>query len=143
MSTHRIAVAASLLLSLVLAGCAHETSAPAESAPQTVAASVTVMDPSKPEAIIDLSKRLTAHHRTLFSVTRRKYTYFVGGVLNAEFEAVTKILRLSSLAPGEDVHCEYTPQGVLYVNPDTHPDPAAYTDACNNMVLRLNDELSR
>lgn len=145
MSTHRIAVTASLAVVLAIAGCAHEAPAPSSAAPQAgeAAAATPALDPTTPEGIVALGQRLTAHRRSLFSVTRGKYTYFAGGVLSADYEVATKILRISSLEPGKDFTCEYSPQGKLFVDPGAHPDQDAFEAGCNQLALRLNDELSR
>ena len=91
MSERRIAVVTLAIIATAITGCAHKPVAPPETASQTTA--VPALNTTSPAGIVALDKRLTAHHRTLFSVTKDKYSYFVGGVLLAEFEGATRILR--------------------------------------------------
>lgn len=91
-----------------------------------------------------LSKRLATHRPALFSITQNKYSYFADESLAAEYEVATGILRVSSLAPGQtDLVCVYSPQGVLYLDPKTHPDGKVFIAGCNQLVMNLNDDLSR
>jgi hypothetical protein len=146
MSTHRIAVIAAFLLAMAIAGCSHNAPAPPTATPQAGEASslIPIASPTSPDGIMALSKRLTAHRRALFSVTQGKYSYYAGESLIAEYEVATEILRISSLAPGQsDTSCVYSPHGVLYVDPKAHPDGKAFTANCDQLVMTLNDDLSR
>jgi hypothetical protein len=146
MSTHRIAVFTACLLALGIAGCSHNAPAPPTATPQAgeAVSLIPITNLTSPDGIMALSKRLTAHRRTLFSLVQGKYTYYAGESLIAEYEVATEILRISSLPPGQsDLICVYSPHGVLYVDPKAHPDGKAYTANCDQLVMALNDDLSR
>jgi hypothetical protein len=127
MPTRTIAVVASLLAAAAfVAGCAHRPAAPSQAG-----AAISSLDSTAPEGFVALSKRLVANRHSLFSVTQNKYSYFAGEVLLAEYEVATEILRIRSLPPDKSaIVCEYSPQGILYIDPKLHPDKTAFTDAC-------------
>jgi hypothetical protein len=146
MNMYGIGAIAGLLVAMVLTGCAHNAAAPLSATAQGDAAvsSVSIGDPTSPDGILALSKRLTAHRHALFSASQGKYTYFAGGRLIAEYEISTGILRISSLEPGQaDKVCIYSPRGMLYVDPDRHPDGKAFAASCNQLIATLNDDLSQ
>lgn len=143
MSTHRIAVIASLLAAVAIAGCAHKPPASPSASPQANAAASS-LNPTAPDGIVALGKRFTTDRRAIYSAILDRYTYFAGGVLSAEYGASTEILKIASLEPGKaDLVCTYSPQGVLYVDPKTRPDNEAFTASCNRLALLLNDHLSQ
>jgi hypothetical protein len=131
----------------MIAGCAHKTVEPDASGSQADApnAPATTIDPGNPDDITALGKRLTQDRLTLFSVSEGKYTFYVGGVLSATYEPATGILRISALTAADKVEqvCEYSPQGVLFVDPKDQADKGAFVDSCNHLVVRLNDYLMR
>jgi hypothetical protein len=148
MLKNRVSHLAALVVAVLTAGCAHKPVEPAASASQTTAENATpaaAISPSNPGDIVALDKRLIRHRLALYSVTQGKYTFYVGGVLDATYETATEILRISSLTPEDKVDqtCEYSPQGMLFVDPKIHPDKDAYAGACGRLVMRLNDYLSR
>lgn len=147
MSKNRFSRLACLVVALMIAGCAHKPVEPAASGSPAGAenAPAAAIDPGNPDDITGLGKRLTQDRLTLFSVTQGKYSFYVGGVLSATYETATRILRISSLTAADKVErvCEYSPQGVLFVDPKDQADKEAFIDSCNQLVVRLNDYLSR
>jgi hypothetical protein len=150
MSKNRISRLVSLVVAAMIAGCAHKPVVPVATASQAEAthapaAAISAISPSDPDDIIALGKRLTQNRLSLFSVARGTYTFYVGGVLNATYETATEILRISSLTPEEKLGqtCEYSPHGVLFVDPKDQAHKDALVNGCNQLVLRLNDYLSR
>lgn len=139
MIKRRIAALAFSLAAALLAACGH---APVEShAPTSNAAAPA---PSGAAGIVSLSKRLMANHRSLFSLVKNRYSYYVGGLLLAEYGADTGILRISSLRPNQvDLVCEYKPQGELFIDATTHPDKQAFTADCDRLVQALSADLAR
>jgi hypothetical protein len=138
MIKRRITALAFSLTAATLTGCSHAPVAP--TAPAAAAAPAV----TSPDGILALSKRLTANRRTLYSLGGNRYSYYVGGVLMAEYEAGTHILRLSSLRPGQShLACEYTPQGGLFVDSTAHPDKDTYTADCGRLAQSLSADLAR
>ncbi len=142
MSTHRIAVSAALL-ALVMAGCAHKAPAPPSAATRADAASVPAANPTTPDGIVALGKRLATYRRAIYSVTQDKYSYFAGSELSAEYDVSSGVVKMASLEAGKtNLICEYTPQGVLFVDP-ARSDKEAFVAGCDQLALRLNEHLSR
>jgi hypothetical protein len=145
MSKNRVSQLVCLVVAVMIAGCAHKPVNPAAATSQTdaVNAESAAINPTNPDDIIALSKRLTQNRLTLYSVAQGQYTFYVGGVLSATYETATEILRISALAPGESAQvCEYSPQGVLFVDPKIQSDKNSFVNGCNQLVLRLHDYLS-
>jgi hypothetical protein len=139
MIKRRITALTFSLTAATLAGCGHAPVAPTTPAAAAAAPAVT-----SPDGILALSKRLTANRRALYSLTSNRYSYYVGGVLLAEYEAGTHILRLSSLRPDQSkLVCEYTPQGDLFVDSAAHPDKNTYTTDCERLAQGLSADLAR
>lgn len=135
MIKRRITALAFSLTAATLAGCGHAPVAPTAAAAPAV---------TSPDGILALSKRLTSNRRALYSLAGNRYSYYVGGVLLAEYEAGTRILRLSSLRPDPPkLICEYTPQGDLFVDSAAHPDKGAYTAGCDRLAQTLSADLAR
>ena len=136
----------SILAALVITACAHKTVKTAASTSQNEAGDApnATIDPGSPHDIIALGKRVTQKRQSLFSISRGTYTFYVGGEINATYETTSEVLRIASLVPGESSQvCEYSGEGVLFVDPKIHPDKAAFVNTCNQQVMRLNDYLSR
>ena len=143
MPNHRFLLLPALVAVLAIAACAHKPVDPV-SAPSAAAAPAVALNPDDPNDIIALGKRLSTNRLAVFSVSQGKYTLFVGGVLNAEYETATAILRISSLEPGTaGLVCEYSSQGALFVDPKAASGKDAFVADCNRLALRLNDYLSR
>lgn len=141
MSTKRIVVVTSLLVVLGVAGCAHRPPAPASPEGESAAPPI---DPTTPDGIVALGKRLTTYRRAVFSITRETYNYYAGGVINAEYDVPNQILKIASLAPGKvDVICEYSPHGILFVDPKDQLDKKDFETDCKQLALSLNEHLSR
>lgn len=136
-----------LVASLLIAGCSHQPTAPAagESQAEGGQAPAAAFQPGNPAEIIALGKRLSQDRLSLFSVTKGKYTFYVGGVLSANYETATEILRISSLTAEDKVDevCEYSPQGVLFVARKDQTDKDAFVSSCNQLAKLLHDYLSR
>ena len=135
-----------LAAAVTMAGCAHRPAESDVSAPQVDAAgSVTMIDPDNPADITALGERVTRDRLALFSVKQDKYTFYVGGVLNATYEMDTKILRISALTSEDNtaLTCEYTPQGALFMDPKMQANKEDFVSDCNHLAQRLNDYLSR
>jgi len=131
---------------LAIAACAHNPADPAvtRSEAAATAAPTPPLNPEHPDDIIALGKRLSASRFAIFSVTQGKYTLFVGGVLNAEYETATAILRISSLDPAAaGIVCQYSSQGALFVDPKAASGKDAFVADCNRLARRLDDYLSR
>lgn len=147
MSKNRVSHFVPLVVAAMIAGCAHKPVEPAATGSQGAAANApaAAISPGDPDDIIALGKRLTQHRLALFSVTQGKYTFYVGGALNATYETATEILRIAALTPEDKVDqtCEYSPQGVLFVDPKAQADKDAFVNGCNRLAVRLNDYLSR
>ena len=146
MLENRVSYLTALVVAVLITGCAHKPVEPAAPASHTVGnATPASISPNNPNDIMTLGKRLTRNRLALYSVTQGKYTFYVGGVLNATYETTTEILRISSLTSEDTVDqtCEYSPQGVLFVDPNSHQDKVAHAGACGQLVVSLNDYLSR
>lgn len=147
MPKNRFSPLVTLVVGLMIAGCAHKPVKPgtAESATGAAAAPAPAISPGNPEDIVALGKRLTRNRLTLYSVAKGRYTFYVGDVLIATYESATKILRISSRSAEDTVKqvCEYSPQGVLFVDPKDQAHKSDFEDGCNQLVTRLNDYLSR
>jgi len=147
MAKNRFSRLVSLVIILMIAGCAHKPVEPTASGSQADAgnAAAAAIDPGNPDDITALGKRLIQDRLTLFSVIQGKYTFYVGGVLSATYEPATQILRISALTAADKVEqvCEYSPQGVLFVDPKDQAKKDAFVNNCNHLVMLLNDYLSR
>jgi hypothetical protein len=147
MAKNSFSSSACLATALLIAGCSHQPTAPAagESQAQGGQAPTAAFHPDNPDDIIALGKRLSQDRLSLFSVTKGKYTFYVGGMLSASYETATEILRISSLTPEDKVAqvCEYSPHGVLFVDPKDQAEKDAFVSRCDKLALRLNDYLSR
>ena len=136
-----------LVAALMFGGCSHQPVTPATSGSQAAGnnAPAVTISPGNPDDIIALGKRLTKDRLSLYSVTQGKYTFYVGGVLSASYETASEILRISPLTAEEKVlqTCEYSPQGVLYIDPKDQANKDAFVNTCDQLVIRLNSYLSR
>ena len=145
MPINRVSCLTAAVVALVISGCASKPVDPAMSASQAAAnAPPPAISPSNPDDIMALGVRLTQNRLSLFSVSRGKYTFYVGGVLEATYETATTILRISSLTHEDKIEqtCEYSPQGVLFIDPK-EANKDAFVSSCNRLALRLNDYMSR
>jgi len=147
MAKNRFSPFVSLVAALALGGCSHQPVAPAAGGSQAAGnkAPAAAINPDNPDDIVALGKRLTKDRLSLFSVTQGKYTFYVGGVLSASYETASEILRLSSLSAEDKTQklCEYSPQGVLYIDPKDQGNKDAFVNTCNQLVVRLNSYMSR
>ena len=146
MARSRISKIVGLTAAVTMAGCAHRSAETDVSTPQVDAPGPTTeIDPGNPADIVTLGKRLTHDRLALFSVKEDKYTFYVGGVLNATYEMGSNILRISALTPADDTAqtCEYSPQGVLFVDTQKQADKKDFANECNDLAERLNGYLSR
>jgi hypothetical protein len=147
MPKNRISQLVALVVIMLISGCAHKPTDSVMTASQAGAANASVVeiDPSNPDDIIALGQRLTQKREAVFSLRQDKYTFYVGGVLNATYETTTKILRIFSLTPEDKIDqvCEYSPQGVLFTDNKDQTDKDALVNSCNRLVLLLNDFLAR
>jgi predicted exporter len=145
MPINRVSCLTAAVVALVISGCASKPVDPAMSASQAADnAPPPDLSPSNPDDIMALGVRLTQNRLSLFSVSRGKYTFYVGGTLEATYETATRILRISSLTHEDKIEqtCEYSPQGVLFIDPkETNKD--AFVNSCNRLALSLNDYMSR
>lgn len=144
MAKNRVSQFVCLIAAMMITACAHQAKAPSAATTQADTP-VATLDPSNPTDIMALGERLTRHRLALFSVTQGKYTFYVGGVLSAGYETTTGILRISSLTPEDKTAqtCEYSPQGVLFVDPKDQAGKDAFVDGCRRLAQTLNDYLSR
>jgi len=143
MPINRVSCLTVVVVAVMISGCASKPVDPAMSASQA-ATDAPALSPSKPNDIMALGVRLTQNRLSLFSVSRGKYTFYVGGVLKATYETATKILRISSLTHEDKIEqtCEYSPRGVLFIDPkESNKD--AFVSSCNRLALSLNDYMSR
>jgi hypothetical protein len=103
------------------------------------------ISPSNPEDIMALGKRLTQNRLSLFSFNPSKYTFYVGEVLEATYDTTSNILRISSLTYKDKVvqTCEYSSQGILFIDPKDHTNKDAFVSTCNRLVESLNKYMSR
>jgi len=138
MIKRRIAPLALLLAAANLVGCIHAPVAPATSPASAAPAA------NGPDGILALNKRLVANHRSLFSLVEKRYSYYVGGVLLAEYGTDTGILHITSLQPGSaQLFCEYTPQGELFTASATPAAKQAHIAACERLAQSLSADLAR
>jgi hypothetical protein len=145
MPINRVSCLSAVVVAVMISGCASNPVDPAMSASQAAAnAPAPAISPSNPDDIVALGARLTQNRLSLFSVSQGKYTFYVGGVLEANYETATKILRISSLSHEDKIEqtCEYSPRGVLFIDPK-EADKDAFVSSCNRMALSLNDYMSR
>ena len=146
MPKNRFSALVSLVVAVMIAGCAHKPVKPGTASPSGAAnPPVPAISPNNPDDIVALGKRLTRNHLTLYSVTKGQYTFYVGGVLIATYETASKILRVSSLTDEDKVKqvCKYSPQGVLFVDPKDQTNKSGFEDGCAQLITHLNDYLSR
>ena len=133
-----IAPLAFFLAAATLAGCSHAPVAPATS--QAAAAPAA----NSPNGILALNKRLVANHRSLFSLVKNRYTYYVGGLLLAQYGVDTGILHIASLQSGQaQLDCEYTPQGELFMASATPAAQKAHIADCERLAQSLSADLAR
>ena len=144
MAKTRVSRLICIVAATMIAACAHQPEDPIATMTQADTPDAAI-DPSNPADIMMLGERLTHHRLALFSVTQGKYTFYVGGVLSAGYETTTGILRISSLTPEDKTvqTCEYSPQGVLFVDPKDQVDKEAFVSGCRQLVRRLTEYLSR
>jgi len=145
MPINRVSCLTAAVVALVIGGCASKPVDPAMSASQAATnAPPPSISPSNPDDIMALGVRLTQNRLSLFSVSQGKYTFYVGGVLEATYETATMILRISSLTHEDKIEqtCEYSPQGVLFIDPK-EANKDAFVSSCNRLALSLNDYMSR
>jgi hypothetical protein len=145
MPINRFSCLTAVVVAVMLSGCAHKPVDPGMSTSQdAVNAPAPAISPSNPDDIRALGARLTQNRLSLFSVSQGKYTFYVGEMLEATYETATKILRISALTHGDKIEqtCEYSPQGVLFVDPK-EANKDAFVSSCNRLALRLNDYMSR
>lgn len=127
----------------LLAGCAAKPPAPAAAADTESNTTHLTQDPTTPAGIVALSQQLKASRRVVYSSATGKYGYFVGGELNAEYDPLSRLLDVTSLAGNEAIVCKYSPDGALFVDPQGAADAATQVSRCNNLVLRLQQHLNR
>lgn len=138
MIKRRIAAPAFSLAAALLAACGH---APVESAASKATAAPAA---AGPDGILALDKQLMADHRSLFSLTKNRYSYYIGGVLMADYGVDTGVLRVRSLRPNHgDLACEYGPRGELFIDAAAHPDAQSYGADCTRLVQSLRADLAR
>jgi len=145
MLKNRVSYLAAIVVTVMISGCADKPVEPAMSASQDAGvAPAPAISPSNPDDILALGARLTHNRLSLFSVSQSKYTFYVGGVLEATYETATKILRISSLTHEDKIEqtCEYSPQGILFVAPKGS-NKDTFVSTCNRLALSLNDYMSR
>ena len=144
MAKIRVSQLVCIVATVIITACTHQTKDTATNTSQA-GTPVAALDPSNPTDIMALGERLTHHRLALFSVTQGKYTFYVGGILSAGYETTTGILRISALTPEDKTAqtCEYSPQGVLFVDPKDQADKDAFVSGCRQLVRSLNDYLSR
>ena len=139
----RIAIFISLGL---IAGCAHQAVETDRSTSQAATADTPPVniDPSNAKDIIKLGKRLRQNRLALYSVSDGEYTFYVGGVLIATYKTATWILRISSLTSQDKMEytCEYSPQGVLFVDQKNQSSKDSSGKDCNGLAKKLNDYLN-
>ncbi len=133
--THTFILASALVLS---AGCASKAPAPA-----IAAEGGAVAGSSSPAGILALNQQIQASRLATYATRTAKYTYFIGGVLNAEYEPQTGVLSVSSLAANESVTCKYAPDGTLFIDPKGSADAATHTNQCNGLISRLHQHINR
>ena len=130
----------------LIAGCAHQPVDTDHGSSQaaTVDTPPVKIDPSNAKDIISLGKRLAQNRLSLYSVSDVGYTFYVGGVLIATYKTATGILRISSLTSQDKTEytCEYSPQGVLFVDPKNQSDKDSSSKDCNGLAEKLNDYLN-
>ena len=133
-----------LILALaLLAGCAAKPPAPAAAANTENNAAHPAQNPTTPAGILALSEQMKASRRVVYSSAAGKYGYFVGGELNAEYDPLSRLLDVTSLAGNESIVCKYSPDGALFVDPQGAADAATQVKQCNSLVLRLQQHLNR
>ncbi len=125
----------------LLAGCAAKK--PPAAADTKGNTTHLAQDPTTPAGIVALSQQLKASQRVVYSSATGKYGYFVGGELNAEYDPLSRLLDVTSLAGNEAIVCKYSPDGALFVDPQGAADAATQVSRCNNLVLRLQRHLNR
>lgn len=131
------------LLTTYFAGCAHQQPVATPTETSASGGMTIAINPNTPEGIVALGRKLSAYRRSIYSVTQDNYTYYAGGELSAEFNASTRVLKVSSLLEGKPgLECEYTPQGILFIAPESK-DRESYQTACAKLAQRLTDQLSQ
>ena len=145
MPINRVSCLTTIVVAVMLSGCANKPVDPAMGASQDAAKTpAPAISPSNPDDIRALGVRLTQNRLSLFSVSQGKYTFYVGDMLEATYETATKILRISALTHEDKIKqtCEYSPQGILFVAPK-EANKDAFVSSCNRLALSLNDYMSR
>ncbi len=127
------------LAALLICGCANKSQAPATAAGDEP--TVTAPAATSPAGIMALGSDLRAHPRAVFSSTSAKYGYFIGGVLDAEFEPTTRVLSLTSQGSSPEVNCKYAADGALFI--EDGEDADAKRANCDALALKLRESLAR
>ncbi len=126
-----------VLAALLLLGCASKPQPPAAGEGEAVVAPA----PTSSAGIMALGGDLRAHPRAVFSSSSAKYGYFIGGVLNAEYDPVSRVLSVASQAADPAVTCKYAADGALFIDPSEKA--AAKRAACDDLILKLHESLVR
>jgi hypothetical protein len=145
------------------AQAATQSAAPAAAAPPTdngnsaaqpsppVAESATAKDPIAasallplpPQAIVDTIKKLTSHPRVRYLSRTAQYSYYVGGLFDAEYDINKDRLVITNAAAdtSDTVTCQYDKDGKMLSKKKSIP--SQQVTACNNLINELSTYLSR
>ncbi|HHH35728.1 MAG TPA: hypothetical protein ENK48_02735 [Gammaproteobacteria bacterium] len=116
-----------------MSGCTGPAPRPKETAqaPQAPARPATpAYDPSRVKALI---QKLTSHRRTLYSVSRNEYAYYMGGVLTATFRPGDGRLRVRAEGAPASAECSYDSEGRLLAPKGT--------PSCDRLLATLESSL--
>lgn len=117
------------------------TAATAGTAKDTAAAAALL--PLPPKEIVDTIKKLTTHPRVRYLSRTAQYDYYVGGLIDAEYD-INKNQLVVTNSPAKDtgaVTCEYSKDGNM-IN-DKNSAPSQTVAECNKLINELTGLLAR
>lgn len=121
-----------------------EAAATAPAAPDNAAAekqAAAALLPLPPEEVTSTIKKLTTHPRVRYLSRSAQYSYFVGGVIDAEYDVNNNELVLTDPSNSDIATCKYSKDGKLVS--DKKKIPAKTIADCNNLMNELTGFLSR
>ena len=95
-----------------------------------------------PEEIQQAMARFSKHPGVLFQSSKGRYQYYVGGILNAEYDPQKSVLRVT---PDQKMQsgpiCEYLPDGKLKLSGKTGKAQLESIATCNELLHELTGYL--
>lgn len=115
----------------------------AESATAKDRIAASALLPLPPQEIVETMKKLTSHPRVRYLSRTAQYSYYVGGLFDAEYDINKDRLVITNAAAdsADTVTCQYDKDGKMLSKKKSIP--AQQVTACNNLINELSTYLSR